>query len=440
MRSHLFLAIFFVGAVALSQSAPDDGARAGTEQKTARRGWRLAFEETFEQAIGGETAPWIKAAPGRTAPFDDNGQYFHAMGGANFVKQLESFDTYRQTFQIGKEGWLTAELSARDPEKQGGPKNPPSLTSTKIGGVSVALLKEPDHHGGILIRSTRPLPHQYRIEYSLVMIDFGGSRRGLWNYSRRTNGYSEEGGKTRHPWPFGLSDEMPKPYDDWRDVRFANGFYFLAIVDYPNPYPRNNVFIHTHRKVVMDSYNVNEQAAFEACNPQEKKYYVSQDNTVNMLFLSPGSLQESQPVAETECGTNYGVEKGHSPVVSAVQLQPELMPAQKYRFAIERDETGYTLEIQGDFRFVGKKTYRYHRSFLQDRHPIWHYNQTPEEYDGSYDHSWSYEGPFGRLEAAHTWPKDSAYPDFFIIGDPHTNYYEGSAAITDIRLYYSEGT
>jgi len=52
---------------------------------------------------------------------------------------------------------------------------------------------------------------------------------------------------------------------------------------------------------------------------------------------------------------NYGVENGHSPVVSAVQLQTELMPAQKYRFAIERDETGYTLEIEGNFRFVGKR-------------------------------------------------------------------------------------
>jgi len=35
----------------------------------------------------------------------------------------------------------------------------------------------------------------------------------------------------------------------------------------------------------------------------------------------------------------------------------------------------------------------------------------------------------------HTWPAESAYPDFFIIGDPHTNYYEGIAFIDDIRLY-----
>jgi hypothetical protein len=407
-------------------------------QKSDQSGWRLVFEENFEQAIGGETAPWMKVTPGKADPFDDDGQYFHVLGGSNFGKQLESFDTYRQSFQFGTDGWLTAELSARDPEKQGRPKNPPSLTNARIGGEPVGLLRKPDHHGGILIRSTGPLPAQYRIEYSLVTIDFGGSRRGVWKYSNRVNGYAEDEVKTRHPWPFGQSDEFTKAYADWQDVTFANGFYFLGIVDYSDPFPRNNVFIHTHRKVVMDAYNINEKATFEACNPLEKQYYVSQDNTVNMLFFSPGNLQESEPVAETECGTNYGNENGHSPVVSAVQLQPDLMPAQKYRFAVERDETGYTLEIQGDFRFVGTKTFRFHRSFLQDHHPIWHYNQTREEYDGSYDQSWIYEGPFGNLQINHTWPKESAYPDFFIIGCPHTNYYEGSAAITNLRLYYKK--
>jgi hypothetical protein len=406
-----------------------------TGQAPDKSGWRLIFEENFERAIGGESARWTKVAPGKTDAFDDDGQYFHAIGGADFVKQLASFDTYRQTFRFGTEGWLTAELSARDPQKQGKPKNPPSLTNINIGGVSAALLKEPDHHGGIIIRSTGPLPAQYRIEYSLVAIDFGGSLHGLWNQPGRINGYAEKEAKTRHPWPFGPSDEGQKPYADWLDVRFANGFYFLGIVDYPNPFPRNNVFIHTHRKVAIDTYNVDEKATFKVCDPIARKFYTAQDNAINVLFFSPGDVVESQPVAESECGTSYGNEGDAPPVVSAAQLQPELMPAKKYRFAIERDQTGYTLEIQGDFRFVGEKTYRYHRSFLQDNHPIWHYNQTRGEYDGAYDRSQIFEGPFGKLEIPHPWPKASAYPDFFIIGDPHTNYYEGSAVITNIRLY-----
>ncbi len=438
MRPRLLLAMFCISAIALSGGSQEAESPVKTGPETSKSGWRLDFEENFEQPIEDKGAPWIKAAPGKMDPFDDDGPYFHAIGGTDFAKQLGSFDTYRRTFRFGKDGWLTAELSARDPEKQGKPKNPPSLTNARIDGVSVALLSEPDHHGGILIRSTRPLPAEYRIEYSLVAIDFGGSRQGFWNTSEKINGYARAQAKTRHPWPFGSSDEFSKPYADWLDARSANGFYFLAIMDYENPFPRNNVFIHSHRKVVIDAFNVNEKATFETCNPKDKTFYISQDNSVNMLFLTPGAPKESQVVAETECGTHFSGDKGHSPVVSAVQLQPELMPEQRYRFAIERDATGYTLEVEGNFRFVGETTYRYHRSFLQDRHPIWHYNQTSEEYDGSYDDSWSYTGPFGKVEMAHSWPKGSAYPDFFIIGDPHTNYYEGSAAITNIRLYSRE--
>ena len=44
-------------------------------------------------------------------------------------------------------------------------------------------------------------------------------------------------------------------------------------------------------------------------------------------------------------------------------------------------------------------------------------------------------GPAGTFTTTHTWPKGSAYPDSFIIGDPHLNYYEGSAHVDDIRLY-----
>lgn len=397
--------------------------------------WRLVYEETFDHPIEPKSTSWRKAQPGSEDPFDDDGKFFHAMGGEEFAKQLRSFDTYRKTFSFGKDHWLTAELSARDPEKTGGPKDPPTLTLTQVEGRSAALLSEPEHHGGILIRSTRPLPAHYRIEYTLAAIDFGGTRGGKWAYSGKLNGYDTRGSKTRHPWPFGKSDEFAKPYADWLDTRFANGFYYLGILDYPDPFPRNNVFIHTHRKVVMDSYVVTERAAFETCNPATRKYYVSQDNTVNMLFMAPGNDKETQSVMETECGVAFGSEGGRAPVVSAVELQPELMPAQKYRFAIERDDSGYTLEIQGDFRFVGQKTYRYHRAFVQDGHPIWHYNRTPQEYDGSYDRSWNVEGPFGKYAIEHSWPKGSAYPDYFIIGDPHTNYYEGSATIQNIRLY-----
>ncbi|RTL82446.1 MAG: hypothetical protein EKK29_16180 [Hyphomicrobiales bacterium] len=429
----LVAATLIVSAFALSLNLPAKDALARNGQERERTGWRLIFEENFERPIGGEAAPWIRTPPGRADPFDDDGDYFHATGGADFTRQLDSFDTYRQTFRFGKDGWLTAELSARDPEKVGKPKNPPSLTNVAINGEPAALLSEPDHHGGIIIRPTHPLPTQYRIEYSLVGLDFGGSRNGQWAYSGRVNGYAENGAKTRHPWAFGPSNEIAKPYADWFGVKNTNGFYFLAIVDYPDPFPRNNVFIHTHRKVAIDAYTMAEKPSFQLCAPSGN--HVTQDNTVNALFFSPGGMVESEPVSASECGTTYGDARAAPPVVSAAQLTPEVLPGERYRFAIERDRTGYTLEIQGNFRFSGKATYRFRRAFLQDGHPIWHYNQTREEYDGAYDRSFTYKGPFGLLEIPHSWPKDSAYPDFFIIGDPHTNYYEGTAAIADIRLY-----
>ena len=397
--------------------------------------WRLVYEETFARPLSPDRAEWRKATPGDADPMDDAGQYFKILGGPQFEKQLRTFDTYRKTYSFGKDGWLTAELSARDPGKAGKPKDPPSLTATKIGKVNAVRLNEPDHYGGILIRSTQALPAKYRIEYELLALDFGGSRDGKWNYKGKTNGYSAGASKTRHPWPFSKSDEFAKPESAWHDVKIANGFYFLAIVDYPDPYPRNNVFIHNHRKVAIDAYNVREHPTFEVCNPAAKTYYVGQDNTVNMLFLSPGGAREGQSLAVTECGTVYGGEGGRAPVVSAVQMLPELRPKRSYRFAVERDETGYTLEVRGQFRFVGEKTYRYHRGFTEDRHPIWHFNQQPAEYDGGFDKSFQLEGPHGKFTIEHSWPKGSAYPDYFIIGDPHTNYYEGSAALTNIRLY-----
>ena len=62
------------------------------------------------------------------------------------------------------------------------------------------MLDVPDHTGGAIFRSTRALPSQYRIEYKLTTIDFGGRRNGSLEYDGRVNGYSTEGCKTQHPW------------------------------------------------------------------------------------------------------------------------------------------------------------------------------------------------------------------------------------------------
>ena len=58
------------------------------------------------------------------------------------------------------------------------------------------------------------------------------------------------------------------------------------------------------------------------------------------------------------------------------------MPNDFYTFAIERDATGYTLEATGNFARVGQQTLRFYRPFIVNGVPIWHYNNTGNEYDG----------------------------------------------------------
>ena len=409
--------------------------------------WRLVYEETFDAPVSDELVPWQldpggDESPWHAGPLDDDGEYFQVHGGEAFQRQLASFNTFRKRLPFGQDGWLTAELAARDRNKDGVPEGPPRFTrETLPDGRTVGRMLEPDHHGGILVRGTHPLPPRYRIEVTLVTFEFGGSRYDRWGDDKQFNGYALDGqAKTRHPWQSG--SEVSMPYDQWQDVRNQNGFYFLAILDHSNPAPRNNLFIHAHRKVAMDSYTTPpDKAEFLTCNPATGEFYRSHDNTVNMLFLSPrapspDSIPDKMvPMTETQAGISYGRDSGHSSVVSAVQLVPELLPHKTYRFAVERDETGYVMEMSGFFRFVGEQTYRYRRDFVQDGRAIWHYNQTPEEYDGRFDAPWSFKGPFGTHTLERAWPAGSAYPDYFIVGEPFTNYYEGSASIDDIRLY-----
>ena len=70
---------------------------------------------------------------------------------------------------------------------------------------------------------------------------------------------------------------------------------------------------------------------------------------------------------------------------SAAELQPELMPEEVYTFAIERDAAAYTLEANGNFARAGHKTLRFHRPFVVDEAPIWHYNVAADEYDGRFN-------------------------------------------------------
>ena len=148
----------------------------------------------------------------------------------------------------------------------------------------------------------------------------------------------------------------------------------------------------------------------------------------------PGGLAGSSQWFMTSCSGGVAEQR----LSSAAELQPELMPNEFYTFAIERDTTGYTLEASGNFARVGQKTLRLHRPFIVDAAPIWHYNSAASEYDGRFNADLVQDDAFGSTTWPNQWPAGSAYPDYFVIGDLYTNAYEGSASLTDIRLYVPE--
>ena len=448
-----------VHAVTLTISEPGrTTAPCSSASAPPRHKWKLLYAEGFDNPLELDETSWIR--DNYDDPFDtimdDAGRWYENDYGPAWNDALNSFTTYRKEVEIGKDGWLTASLSARDWNKDGVLEAPPSIETEKLTGQgNVAKLDVPDHTGGAIFRPTRKLPSEYRIEYKLKTLDFGGKRDGTIYYDGKENGYSE-GCKTQHPWgegPFspGWSGDASAPYCEWQSVRDGpygyNGFHFLTIVDFANPAPRNNHFWHYRRKVLMDSFSqhpdrVGTGTGGRVCNSDTGTYYDYRDgnfNTVNMWVnglpnFSPGQggLTGNQQLFMTSC--SFGVAQ---PVLSsAAELQPELMPDEDYTFAIERDKTGYTLEASGNFTRVGHKTLRFHRDFVDaSGRPIWHYNNTPDQYDGRFDSSLVQNGVVNDYEWPHQWPAGSGYPDYFVIGDLYTNVYEGNARLDDIKLY-----
>jgi hypothetical protein len=420
-------------------------------------GWQLLYAENFSSPLNSNNSPWVRDtyATGFDTITDDPGLWYHNDYGPAWDTALASFATYRKDIQFGQSGWLTASLSARDVNKDGVIESPPSITTQALGAENVAVINVPESMGGAIFRPTNRLPDRYRIEYKLKTLDFGGKRNGSINYNGRVNGYQATGCKTQHPWGEGQntpgwSGNAAAPYCEWQSVREGpygyNGFHFLSIVDFANPAPRNNHFWHYHRKVLMDSFSqhpdrVGTGTGGRVCNASNNTYYNYRDsnfNTVNMWISGMpnwnnggGGLPGNSQWFMTNC--SGGVAENQ--LSSAGELQPELMPNQFYTFAIERDATGYTLEATGNFARSGQQTFRYHRDFVVNNVPIWHYNTQASEYSGQFNGTLTQNDDHGTGSWPNQWPAGSSYPDYFVIGDLYTNVYEGSASLTDLNLY-----
>ncbi|ROR90396.1 hypothetical protein [Nocardioides aurantiacus] len=422
--------------------------------------WRVLRAESFTKTLTVNSAPWVRdpqTATSRWAvdQFDDNGRVWHAISDPAMTRQLRTMNVYRKRVAFGTDGWLTAEVAAVDKNRNGIPDSQPGLATTVLpDGQRAARISEPSWDAGVVIRPTRALPAAYRVEMTLRGIDFGGKRHGSLQYAGKTNGYRTGTCKTAFPWTF--SGAIPgRPRCRYPSVTKENGFYFLTILDHANGAPHGNAGIHYRRKVVLDSYN--SQASWSAsnaiCNPATGKLestLAGTYNAVNAAFVRGDAFRRennnvgNQYFFRTPCGDfdgagRWGPDGRYRDLASSVELRPELLPTKRYRFAVERDASGYTIELTGPFRHVGQATYRLHHDFVEDGRPIWHYNQTPGEYDGRFDRSLTHTGPAGKYVTRHTWPAGSAYPDSFVIGDPHLNFYEGSAVVDDVRLLVPTG-
>lgn len=386
--------------------------------------WRRVHHETFDAPF----APprWSEDAYGDASPyhvdaFDDDGAFFRERGGATFAANLATFRSFRSASTYGEGGWLTVELYGRDSDRDGVPE-----TGGRFDAINgAARLVSTRHYDGAIIRSTRPLPARYRIEVTVSNIRFGGPRDGQWTYGGKVNGY--DGDELGDPWFFKDTDPTPRP------ATTQNGLYFLCITDYARPAPHNNVFIHHHRKVVMDTDN-NEYGPEPSApvhgtwskvwNPKLGRGEPDGDRYISMLWLDGTSFGHDWFGNEFVSYTPGGFIAGDT------TMTDKYLDGERYRFAIERDGERYTMSVTGRFHHGGVTTYRASRRF-RDPPVTWHYNQTAAEYAPA---DRDEVRRFGGAEV-HTWPAGSAYPDHFFFGDPHINFYEGTAEFDDLDLY-----
>jgi hypothetical protein len=82
----------------------------------------------------------------------------------------------------------------------------------------------------------------------------------------------------------------------------------------------------------------------------------------------------------------------------AIRAVDAYVPGRWYSASIERSDKRFRLEVSGEFRFGGQRTYS--ATIDGAKMPIW----------------------------------GEGAPDWFMFGDPHENYYEGEVYYDDVRL------
>jgi len=382
----------------LRRGAPQNGGQAGagpgtpdagTDGGVQPSGWTVAFQEDFE-ALDAPAVTWQAAAPTDDGPYADDALYFRRQG-------VIPPPAYRATVPFGAEGWLTAESYTRSAGAAFADRF--AVVPDPANPSNHALrLASPAHTDATVIRPSQPLPPKYRVSLRVGFVDFGDGLPGL-------NGY--RGGETAEPW---LPDAATA----------QNGFYWLAILD-STPRPHNNVWIHHHRKVVMDSDNnvppwmeIFDGSAFHVDGRHPLMMFALDGRSDPHDLYGPPFLSWSA---------------GQWQPSGAMRAVDSYLPGEWYRASIERDGTRYTLQVEGRFQYGGQTTYR--ASIDAAASCVWHYDRTPEEANPRCANP---RFPAALGDAYPYWPADGSWPDWFMFGDPHENFYMGSVLYDDVRL------
>jgi hypothetical protein len=390
------LLLALAGAFACNGSEPPPGGAPGDgalpEPPPGPPGWAVAAREDFE----GEGLPPGAFAPDPVpddGPFSDAGVFFQK-------RSVAPPQAYRSSRPFGQGGWLTLEAYTRR-----GTSSPSDHADVVVDPADpanrVLRIRSREHTDAAVVRPTHPLPARYRISLRVGFPSFGDGRPGL-------NGY--DGGERAGPW-------WPN-----EDATSQNGFYWLAILDHL-PRPHNNTWIHHHRKVVVDSDN-HHPPWMEIWNGS--RFVWSGEHPIMMFAL------DGRRHVDARSGNAFlSWSAGEWQPSGAIRAVDAYLPETWYAVTIERDGPSYTVEISGRFRYGGERTYR--ATIDAAAACVWHYPATPEEAAAA--RHCEDPTPLPTLGPEHPrWPAGGVWPDWFMFGDPHVNYYQGQVLFDDVTL------
>lgn len=316
------------------------------------------YREDFESIVL-PSRNWRKDIPSEKDLYEDNGSYFR---GPQFTPPTG----VRADGPFGKKGWLAIESYSRDPHSD--PNTFATISSDPENKENKVLkILSPQHSDGTIIRNRLSLTLPYKICLKVGHAKFGdGVKGGL-------NGY--------------MGEERAAPWGD-RSAVAENGFYWLTILD-DTPRPRNNIWIHHHRKLVIDSDNNTESWT----NIWDGRSYRKSGEHPVMMFALPREAPIHPRIGKPFISLSN--EQWHP--VGMIRAADAYKDGRWYTACIARSKEHFTLSTSGDFVYGGNRTYS------------------------------------GTIRADQVHNHD-LLPEYFMFGDPHTNFYRGEVLFDDIEL------